>query len=246
MNLNFYVGDEFMYKNFTDEYFNKKNDNYDKKDDFSFDFKEKEYYYDFENQDCEECEYYWQEMKKEKEEPYIDYYKKNNNQEKNNKDNNWKKTDKDNNWKQFDKDNNWKQLEKDDNLKCDDKDYSLEKSDYNNDNFDKPLKKDRYWDKSVEKQYSDKNFKTNCCNKKLDKEIRLVIKALLDELCDLDQDIKKIGNLFNKLVCLLDEKGCLDHKEKKLLKDIKNDINALNCIAKETAKDICELSKLVF
>ena len=93
-------------------------------------------------------------------------------------------------------------------------------------------------------------FKSQCmeCPKKrdIDKEIKEAFNDIFKELCDINKDIEKLNKLFCKLEKLLAEKGCLSSSEKALICNIKKDILALNCVLRETAKDIKCLEEMVF
>lgn len=92
-------------------------------------------------------------------------------------------------------------------------------------------------------------FKNHCmeCHEKrnINKEIKETFNAIINELCDINKDIEKLNKLFCKLEKLLAEKGCLSSKEKALICNIRKDIQALNCVLKETAKDIKCLQEMV-
>lgn len=126
-------------------------------------------------------------------------------------------------------------------------------------------KKDKdSWEKDLNEKDSDQNdcycdgldfddfnfFKNQCndCHKKrdIDKEIKEAFKDIFKELCDINKDIEKLNKLFCKLEQLLNEKGCLSSCEKTLICNIKKDILALNCVLRETAKDIKCLEDMVF
>ena len=94
------------------------------------------------------------------------------------------------------------------------------------------------------------SFKGHCneCenNKRdIDHEIKEVFKEIAKELCAIDKNINCLNKLFCKLEKLLAERGCLTSKEKALICNIRKDIQALNCVLRETAKDIKCIQEMV-
>lgn len=138
-----------------------------------------------------------------------------------------------------------KQYYPDDDYKYED-DYMEEKGKKNKGkNYDEEEEYECYYCKAY-KPHCEKCHFEECPEKRnIDKEIKETFKEIAKVLCDIDKDIVKLNKLFCKLEKLLVEKGCLTQREKALICNIRKDIQALNCVLKETAKDIRCLEELV-
>lgn len=82
-----------------------------------------------------------------------------------------------------------------------------------------------------------------CDEEAIEREINRLFKFILNELCDVEQDVDVISRAFVRLAKLLVEDTCLEASEEALICCVANDLKALQVLVDKTIRDVKCLRK---